>query len=236
MEKNIRVRPITALIISVDEPQLPRCLEAVRNQTVPFSDIIHMNNVSPENIAFNSGIFRVQTDWFVKIDGDMILYPNALELAFGEFGEMQDGVYCYNFLLYDVFLEVNLRGCGVMNTEICRKVPYPNMLGNDLWFGKKLRTMGYKKVNCKPIIGTHFDNPDELQVFRRFFCHGIKHNNRYVYNPLRIHYEKTSNSLYQLGLKALEFGIEKKKYPSSHNINFDKKMFEEFNADCRYNS
>jgi glycosyltransferase involved in cell wall biosynthesis len=233
MGEGIRMIPITALVISVDEPQLPRCLEAVRNQTLPFSDIIHINNVSPENIAFNSGISEVETEWFMKIDGDMVLSPNAVEISFNEIGEMPTGVYCCNFPVYDTFFQAVMRGCGIMNTEICRRVPYPNMLGNDLWFGKKLRMMGYRKINYASVIGIHFENPSELQVFSRFFCQGMKHGKKYAYESLKVHYEQTGDTLYQLGFKAIDFAIKKKNYRRSHDINFDRRMFEEFKCELQ---
>ena len=62
-----------ALIVSVDEPQLERCLESVRNQTVPFSRIVHINGVVPQHRAIRKGIRKTSDEWVMKIDGDMIL-------------------------------------------------------------------------------------------------------------------------------------------------------------------
>jgi len=39
---------------------------------------------------------------------------------------------------------------------------------------------------------------------------------------------KTGNPLYQLAIKAMEFAREKGTYPGSHNIDFDRKIYEEF--------
>lgn len=44
-------------------------------------------------------------------------------------------------------------------------------------------------------------------------------------------FAKTDNPLYQVAMKAMRFaGIKNGLYPGSHDINFDRKMYEEFNA------
>jgi len=230
MGQDISVRQIGALIISADEPQLERCLEAVKNQTVPFSNITHVNNVSPENMAFNSGLAMVTNEYVMKIDGDMILNKDAVETALKIIPEDNGNAYVHNFILHDSFLKQNLRGCGVMVKSIFGKVPYPNFLRNDIWVGSKLRRMGFVIEKYPEVIGTHFDNPDEFQVFRRFYAMGVKHDKRYSWVYLEKLFEDTKDPLYKLAMDATEFGIKRKFYPTSHDINFDRKMFEEFKS------
>ena len=46
---------LEALIMSICDPQVERCVESVKNQTVPFSNIVHMKDVIPESESFNQG-------------------------------------------------------------------------------------------------------------------------------------------------------------------------------------
>jgi hypothetical protein len=41
-------------------------------------------------------------------------------------------------------------------------------------------------------------------------------------------YQETLNPLYLTGIGAVEFSKSRREYPGSHNIDFDRKMFEEF--------
>lgn len=220
---------IGALIISVNEPQLERCLESVRNQTVPFSNITHINNIIPESVAFNTGLKTVTDELVMKIDGDFILYNSAVETAMSLIPEEDPTVYVYNFRVYDAFFKGNIRGIGIMRCSVCRKVRYPNMLSDDLWFGKKMTRLGFIKKNCAPVIATHFEDADEFQIFRRLYCQGVKYGHRYTRKVLKQLYRNTGDPVYDFSLRALDFGVRKKYYPTSHNVDFDRKMFEEFN-------
>lgn len=222
---------IGAMIISVDEPQLERCLEAVKKQTVPFSEIVNINNVVPEFEAFNKGVGLATEEWVLKIDGDMILYDNAVELVVEWIDQWNDDKICIHcFNLYDTFLESTMGYCCALKTSVYKLFKYENVLNDDQMLIRLLRKKGWL-VDKAPhiILGTHFDNPNEFQVFRRFYIHSIKNSSSsYVRNMMKINYEKTKDPIYEIGLKAIEFGKSKKVYPTSHNIDFDRKMFEEF--------
>lgn len=225
------MRTIEALIISCQEPQLERCLQSVRNQTVPFSNIVHIDNVVPESEAFNKGMKMIIGEWTMKVNGDFILYPNAVEMALGYISN--DDASIYNFGLYDTFLKTPIACCNVQKSDLFEKVRYPNMLTNDSWSGRKLLRMGFKLRDLfleGIVIGTHFEDPDEFQIFRRFYTRGTKSGVGIWKNQLTKLYNDTKDSKYEFAIKALKFGSEKRHYPTSHNIDFDREMFEKFRA------
>lgn len=221
---------IGALIISAEEPQVEQCVAAVNNQTIPFSSIVHIENVVPESVAFNSGI-RLATDkWVVKINGDMILYENAMETIVANMLPI-DNVFVYNYMLFDEFIKAPIYGCSVMLRSAFQKVRYPNMITNDVYTGKKIQKSGMKKVSPEGvIIGTHCLNPDDFQVFRRFYSFGVKHSKvrRPMKHRLQHLYNETNNLQYLLAVESLNLGSFKRTYPGSHNIEFDRKIYNEF--------
>jgi hypothetical protein len=233
-EDSTKIRTIEAMIISTDEPQLERCLEAVHNQTVPFSRIVHVNNVIPEKDAYIKGFHQTIDDFVMKIDGDFILYPNAVEIALGalEHEDEEPTIVVWNFRVWDTLYQAYLRGVGVMRAGIFREIfktlDFPDMLSNDRWFGRRLRQMGYFKKNLGEAIATHFEGADEFQIFRRFFIQGIKYGKAYHYPVLSKLLDRTGDAQYNLAIRALEFGEFKKSYPTSHNLDFDREMYEEF--------
>lgn len=225
-------KKIEALVISMDEPQLDRCLEAVKNQTAPVSNIVHINGIVPEVEAFKKGINSITEDWVIHIAGDTILFENAVETAADFIDRYYSLKVCACFFgLYDTFLECDIGFSNVYRTSAYKSIEYKDKLSNDRKINKGLRANGWeiKKLH-HIVVGTHFDHPDEFQVFRRFYAQAIKYsNNDFVKKRMTELLERTGNSLYLVGIKSIDFAKTKKVYPGSHNLDFDRKMFEEFN-------
>jgi hypothetical protein len=226
---------LEAVVFSVDEPQLDRCLKAAKEQTVPFKNIFHINNVVPEHESFAKGLKLITEEQFMRIDGDLILYPNAIEIVTWIIKRHNDSrVFYYVFGVLDTFLEVTLLGCPVLKTSAYRSIDYKNKLSSDRYAVRSLRKMGLvvsKHINS--VIATHFDNPDEFQVFRRFFTMSIKHDdNSFVIKRMTELFERTGNPLYLTGLNAVYFAKKDKYYPGSHDIDFERKKYEEFKMEA----
>jgi glycosyltransferase involved in cell wall biosynthesis len=220
---------LDALVVSAGEPQLERCLAAVRNQTVPFSNLVRRDNVIPEHLAFNGGMAEAVSDWVMKIDGDMILYENAVEEVLKYVEDHTDMTGNFVFPLNDTFIGANIIGCNVFRRKVYTEViQYPNLLCNDVWAGSKLRRMGYHGKRPSFVVGTHFDNPDDFQVFRRFFIRGVKDGKRFMWNLLEERLSSTMDSRYELAMRSVEFGMKIGKYPTSHNLEYDREMYEAF--------
>jgi hypothetical protein len=222
---------IEALVISVNEPQLDRCLVSVRNQVVPFSNIVHVNGVVPEYLAFNQGMGQTRDEWAMKIDGDFILYENAVDIATNYMNQYNNRKCCnYAFGLIDTFLECPIGYCCIFKTLLYKQYPYTDKLSNDRKANYFLRSLGWRvRKNVEVVLGTHFDKPSEFQVFKRFYTQWIKYpNNSFIKIRMRELLERTGNTLYDIGLKAGQFADKKKSYPGSHNLTFDLQLFEEF--------
>lgn len=69
---------VTAVVFTIGEPYLPRALASLERQSLPPAAIVRVEHVSPFHRAFNAGVARVRTDFFVHVDADMILDPTAL--------------------------------------------------------------------------------------------------------------------------------------------------------------
>lgn len=219
---------IEALIISCCEPQLERCINSINKQTIKFSNITHIENIIPEHLAFNTGIEKIKDDWFMKIDGDMVLYENALEIVISYLKNNTENVFMFSFGLFDEFLQENTMGCNIYNTKLIQNIKYENLLVNDRIAVKKLSKLNHiRHKKNKVIIGTHCSEPDDFQVFRRFYTVSVKYGKVFVIKLNEL-YQKTKNPLYQVAIDASYLGRKSKYYPTSHNLEFDKILFNEY--------
>lgn len=226
---------IDAVVISINEPQLDRTLKAVNEQTIPFKKVIHVNGIVPENEAVNRALEIVDSEWVMKVDGDTILYPNAHEIV-KKYMNGNGRVCGYYFGLRDTFMDCDIGFCGVLKTKLYQTIKRKDKMNCDLNVNIELRKQGWiikKFLQDGIIVGTHFDNPDEFQVFGRFYRSGKRaDNNTFEINQLTGLLKKTGNPLYQLALNAIQFAKEKNRYYiGSRNVDFDRKLFEEFKGE-----
>ena len=229
---------LDALVLSVGEPQLERCLTAVRNQKIPFKNIIHMENVIPENEANNRGLQLVKSEWVAKIDGDIVLYPNATDTMISHMEKYNgDRISSYHFGLYDPFIRYIIGATSVFRTELFKARKQPDKLGGSGGgrIVNQLMREGWETkrfTRRRVVVGVHFDKPDEFQVFRRYYCDGARANdNGFNIRRMTKFYEETHDPLYLLALEAIKFAKSKNRaYIGSRNIEYDRKLFEEFKA------
>jgi len=222
---------IEAMITSVDEPQLDRCLESVNYQTVPFSNVVHINGVVPIANAFNQGVEKVTDEWFMFIGGDFILYPNAVEITMKYVNrDFHEEICGYCFGIRDTFLECNTGFCSVYRTSAYKPEIFQDTMSDDRDMPWRLRSKGWRFRKPRDIIATHFDNPSEFQVFSRFYFHANKFNDDNSYVRIRMNelLVNTGNPLYQIGINALDFAKLRHIYQGSPNLDFNKKMYKEF--------
>ena len=64
---------VTAVILSSGEPTLSQAIAQVKAQSMPPVEIVLIEGVAPFHAAFNQGLSKVRTPFFVQVDSDMLL-------------------------------------------------------------------------------------------------------------------------------------------------------------------
>lgn len=227
---------LAAVIMAVNEPQLERCLLSVHEQDeYCFSEIVYINNVIPEFEAHRRALERVKSDWGIWIGGDFILYPDAIQTVLNYMkSNPPDGrTSQYNFGLFDTFLHRIIGNCSVRYHPAFRLFPEEDILGNDMDVTLRLDNAGWNRF--RPIaqgicLGTHFDQPDEFQIFRRFFCRGAKAKRtrgmkRGLYiSRLKKRLKIENDPEIQLAIDSFNLGL-KHGYRGSHDINYERQLY-----------
>ena len=226
---------IDACIRSVGEPQIERCLLSAKDQVIPFSNIIHVDGIVPEVEALRTLLKQVRSEWMMLIDGDMILYDYAVIIAQDHIGRgKDDSVVEYQFGLYDQFIKRVINSCRVSKVKAIKSAKLKDWMGCDLNIVRTMEDKGMKciklwKSKIPVVIGTHFENPDDFQIFVRYYHAGVLRtpNTMELLSGL---YESTKDMKYNFAMKALTYGLNKKykEYPGSRDVNYDRKEFEKF--------
>lgn len=231
---------IQALVKTCGEPQIPRCLEAVWGQNRPYDKITISEMVVPESEARRRLVADLTCDWFMTVAGDMILNPDATQIAEDHILKYQKEFMAFRFGLWDGFLDAPICCCSAVKSKLYASYEFRNELSNDTMWGRHCKKQGWKglKRDKKIFIGTHCEDPDDFQVFRRFYSRGVKAgrkgNNKNLQKHLGIFnklFSKTGNKQYRLAMRAIKLGFEWKFYPTSHNLKFDRFLFDSVLAD-----
>ena len=234
---------VEAMITSIGEPQLEKCLESVRSQTVPFDTVTHVSNVVPAGEAFRRGLSKITKKWFAWVAGDMVLQENAHETMISAIERNEDEkVWKFLFGLHDTFLMETIKSCTVMRTDVARLYKWPERLRFDTWGEVFVRRFGWKICRVKNtglayhwkvpagrlvVVGTHFDNPSPFQIFSRFSRVGLKRQRPTNLTEL---YKRTRDPRYAFAISSWQFG-SKKDFPidrRSIDADFNLKLYDEF--------
>lgn len=226
---------IECIVKAINEPQLDRALEAVYNQTLPFAKITLINGVCPEVLAHNLALSVLEHEWSLWVDGDVILYPDAHETV-KKCMDRKSSFIEYGFGLYDTFLQRDICCCAVRQSEFHKKFKYKDIIANDTECAKRMKQAGWSYQRFwreGVIIGTHFDDPDDFQVFRRFYGRGFKAIGkgkavRRYNTELKNLHASSGDKRYKIALKAFNYAIERKHYPTSKNVEFEEGVYEEW--------
>lgn len=167
-------REITAFVITSGEPSTRECISRLERQTVRVKvDVIE--NVSPMWAAFDQMHKRVQTPFFVQVDADMMLEPDAIETLYN--GITEAGPKCGQFVgwLWGDAERTALTGCKIYRTEIATRYPYTESLSCEWPHFKAMEADGFKMEIPYPMpttragcIGLHYSLQSEAMAFDRW--------------------------------------------------------------------
>lgn len=169
---------ITIYIISIEDHQLQYCLNSVNKLNVKFPVLVNViQNIYPTNKAYDEMRKRCYTSYFIQLDEDMQLFPNAIETIYKTYDKSK---FLNIYRLYDDYLGVTedkfLYGVKLYNQTIMKNFEtLKDKKNNDVatsavdrnWH-KKLIENGYEKKNCKEIIGYHEQYRKNFDLFIKY--------------------------------------------------------------------
>jgi hypothetical protein len=168
---------LTIFLITIQGDQLKYTLDAVNQLPVDIPFIVNViMNVSPTARAYNEMRVRCKTDYFVQLDEDMVLFPNAIQMIHSISANKSKNVYVFSYHLIDEYLGIGpsklLEGMKLYNYHIMKNYPTTNDFSTivssvDRIWHKQIEADGFLQKNVYDApIGYHakYRKPFDLMI------------------------------------------------------------------------
>lgn len=151
---------LTVFVLTVGAPSFPQCLRRLQAQDCRFGlDVIE--NVAPMSRALQGMLDRCRTRYFVQVDEDMLLYPDAVRTLHARLTASPKEVAILTCHLLDRHAARVLYGVKVYRHEIVRAYPYADVESCEYDQIRRFTADGF--VDLRLPLEDHF-RPSELTL------------------------------------------------------------------------
>jgi glycosyltransferase involved in cell wall biosynthesis/radical SAM superfamily enzyme YgiQ (UPF0313 family)/ADP-heptose:LPS heptosyltransferase/tetratricopeptide (TPR) repeat protein len=146
---------VTLFALTIGDPVFTACMEAIRKQDYPRFRVDVVENFRPVSTADQEMIRRCETDYFVKLDEDMILNPDAVRRmeAIMDAAPAHVGMICFH--LFDEDRETRIQGIKIFRTSHLKEHRVRDVRASDMDLLDRLEERGVKWVLHDEIMGRH---------------------------------------------------------------------------------
>lgn len=178
------MRDITFVLMTCGELSEQRCLQAIE----PFRDQIEffeVRNVFPQIKALNQMIAGVQTDYFIPLDADMVLYSDAwdrISNAWRKHWRNPDW-HSLLFSLWDTLTEKKILALKLMRTAVMKEHIFAESATPDVEHYQRLTSLGYtcihdyikqRPIGDHVVAGKHFCYFKYRDVYQTYRSHNFE--------------------------------------------------------------
>jgi hypothetical protein len=173
---------VTVFVATVGAASLPACLAHLAEQRCRFR-LQKIEHVAPMSAAFQAMLDRCETPYYVQVDEDMLLYPDAIGRLHAALQGAPDDIAFVVAYLYDVHLQQPVQGVKIFRHRIVRRYPFADVQSCELDQVDRLRADGfaYRVLPAVPADGAD----DSDFPYAILGLHGATHSPRSVYERFR---------------------------------------------------
>ncbi len=158
----------TAFVLTIGDPAFPYCLEALSKQLYTGLKVDVIQDFRPVNEADSEMINRCDTEYFIKVDEDMILYPHAVEKMEKYMEAAPDDVGMICFYLFDKDREQNIQGIKIFRTKYVKELVVKNVRASDMDLLEQMGMKGIKWIAHPEVMGLHGTIYTHETIYRRY--------------------------------------------------------------------
>ena len=145
------------------------CIKALQDQNVHIN-ILVIKDFHPMPVAFQRMIDKCNTPYYIQVDDDMILYPNAIETMYDQIIKSPDDISMIAFMLKDIHLNFNICGIKIYKHLIFKKYPYNlSCLSCEVEQTNRMKQDGYTYKTIEQVVGNHSPKWSDEGIFERYY-------------------------------------------------------------------
>jgi glycosyltransferase involved in cell wall biosynthesis len=119
---------LSVFVTTVGSPTLELCLQFLEQQDCSFHVKV-ISNIAPMSAALQRMLDDSDTEFFVQVDEDMLLYPHAVRTLFERMNGHAGNIALHVEYLYDTHLRTCIQGVKIFRTKIVKRYPFRDVQG-----------------------------------------------------------------------------------------------------------
>ncbi|MBX3304464.1 MAG: glycosyltransferase [Nitrospira sp.] len=158
----------TVFVLTVDDPVFPACKAALEAQRGTEFRLDIIRNVSPFSAAAQKMITDCTTEFFIQVDEDMVLQPDAVASMEAVMQKAPDDVGMICFHLYDEDRGINIQGVKIYRTALLKGLSFRDRKASEMDLLEQMGQLGIKWILHPDVKGRHgtFYTPET--IYRRY--------------------------------------------------------------------
>ncbi|HTN51473.1 MAG TPA: hypothetical protein VML50_03645, partial [Anaeromyxobacter sp.] len=145
----------TVFVLTIGDPVLARCEEALARQDVRGFLVDPIRNVRPFHRAAQEMIRRAGTEFFIQVDEDMILVPHAVRRMEQVLAAAPDDVGMICFPLFDEDRDRVIQGIKIYRTALFRGLEARDRRASEIDLLEQLCDRGGRWILFPEVMGLH---------------------------------------------------------------------------------
>ncbi|MDO9117773.1 MAG: glycosyltransferase [Nitrospira sp.] len=158
----------TVFLLTVGDPTFQACQESVEQQTGATFKIETIQDVCPFSAAAQEMIVRCTTPYFIQVDEDMVLHPDAvgrMEQAMTQ-APAEVGMICFH--LYDEDRECPIQGIKIYRTELMKRLAFRDLKASEMNLLDQMGEQGIRWILHPDALGRHGTRYTPETIYRRY--------------------------------------------------------------------
>jgi hypothetical protein len=176
-----KVKAETTVFVTTigDEAHFCKCMEHLRYQSI-VRPVEIIDRIGPLSAAFQQMIERCKTPFYVQVDEDMALFPEAIETLERLIKQSPPTVAMVCAYLWDCETQQAIQGVKIYRHAVVKQFPYRDTLSCEIEQVARMEAAGFTEIlwggDRSTCLGEHGGQYTPETIFKRWQRHFQKHH------------------------------------------------------------
>ncbi|MHC9064142.1 glycosyltransferase [Nitrospira sp. CMX1] len=158
----------TVFVLTVDDPAFPACKTALDAQLGTTFKLEIIRNVCPFSAAAQRMISDCRTEYFIQVDEDMILQPDAVASMEAVMEAAPDDVGMICFHLFDEDRGIPIQGVKIYRAALMKPLMFQDVKASEMDLLDQMGRQGIAWILHPDVMGQHGTHYTPATIYRRY--------------------------------------------------------------------